>query len=85
MVSIALLRADPCIAMNRAQRATELLGYVDACIAANGRPRAGPDSEEYVGALESLGERMTQETIERLMKEGAAMTEDEAVEKATAL
>lgn len=85
LVAIALLRADPSIAMNRAQMATELLGYVDACIAANGRPRAGPDSEEYVGALESLGERMPHETIERLMKEGAAMTEDEAIEKATAL
>lgn len=85
LVAIAILRADPSIAMKWVRTAAELLGYVDACIAANGRTRDGPESEEYVGALESLGRWMTHETIERSMKQGATMTEDEAVKMAAAL
>jgi predicted ATPase/DNA-binding XRE family transcriptional regulator len=66
------------------ERSARLFGFVNATLAANGSPRFLHDTKEYDAALKLVRSGIPDD-IDRLMHEGAAMTEDQAVAEASAL
>ncbi len=65
-------------------RAAQMLGFVDARIAAMGSARKPLDQPVYDRALSALRDEIGSETVARLMAEGSVMTEERAVEEALA-
>jgi tetratricopeptide (TPR) repeat protein len=73
------LRAEPYA------RATRLFGFVDACLAALGSPRDTLyDRQEYERAMAVLRNAMSSDQLANLMNEGAAMSEEQAIDEALA-
>jgi predicted ATPase len=66
------------------ERSARLFGFVDAAIVTNGSPRFPHDSKEYEDALALVRDRLGESATELLLREGAAMTESEAVAEALA-
>ncbi|HLX25595.1 MAG TPA: NB-ARC domain-containing protein, partial [Candidatus Cybelea sp.] len=66
------------------ERSARLFGFVDAVLVANGSPRFPHDSKEYEDALALVRDRLGESAIGLLMREGATMTEDDAVAEALA-
>jgi predicted ATPase/class 3 adenylate cyclase len=76
--SIALVAATG----NDPQRAARLLGYVDAQFARTGQQRTIAARRTYERLLAALHEALSEDEIEKLTAEGAAWSEDRAVEEA---
>jgi predicted ATPase/transcriptional regulator with XRE-family HTH domain len=71
------LRAEPYA------RATRLFGFVDACLAALGSPRDTLyDRQEYERAMAVLRNAMSSDQLANLMNEGAAMSQEQAIDEA---
>ena len=66
-------------------RAARILGFVDARLAALGSGRFTVQEQEYDRVLAVLRDAMGAELVANLMADGAAMTEDQAVEEALAV
>jgi hypothetical protein len=62
----------------RPQTAARLLGYVDAALARLASIREYGDGYTRDRALEALNEALPGSTIQRLLSEGAALSDDEA-------
>jgi predicted ATPase len=65
-----------------ATRAARILGFVNARITATGSARQYTEAQEYDRVLAALQDAMGAQAVAELMAEGAAMTEDRAVEEA---
>jgi hypothetical protein len=66
--------------LSRPERAAQLLGYVDARLAALGSPRTAPEQNEYDRARTALTTSLGSAAISRLLAAGAALTPARAVE-----
>ena len=66
-------------------RAARLFGFVDACLAALGSRRDTlHDRQEYERAMAVLRSAMSSDQLASLMNEGAAMSEEQAIDEALA-
>jgi predicted ATPase len=64
-------------------RAARLFGFVDACLAALGSPRDTlHDRQEYERAMAVLRNAMSSDQLANLMNEGAAMSQEQAIDEA---
>jgi tetratricopeptide (TPR) repeat protein len=83
LVAIALFRtAGKSETRNElCEQSARLFGFVDAVLVANGSPRFPHDTDEYEAALELMHDGIGKGETKRLMTEGAAMTEEQAVEE----
>jgi predicted ATPase/transcriptional regulator with XRE-family HTH domain len=78
--------ADPEFRLEMRKRGARLLGFVDEFFATSGHvPRQPVQQKEYELLAGSLREAVGAETLATLLREGAAMTEDQAVAYAEAL
>jgi predicted ATPase/transcriptional regulator with XRE-family HTH domain len=86
LVALALLGRREVKASNRLlERCARLLGFVDVCLVSNGSPRYPNETEEYERELRVIRDQLSEEAIEFFMSEGAAMSEERAVEDARSL
>jgi tetratricopeptide (TPR) repeat protein len=87
LVAIALFRmAGKSETRNEVcERSARLFGFVDAVLVANGSPRFPHDTEEYEAALKLMYDGIGKGETERLVRDGATMTEEQAVEEALQL
>jgi predicted ATPase/ribosome-binding protein aMBF1 (putative translation factor) len=67
------------------ERGARLLGFVNATLKANGSPRGREETDEYERALTIARGRASATNLARLMDEGAAIPEDQAIAEALAL
>ena len=65
-----------------ARRGAQLLGYVDAQLVALGIARQPTEQWGYDKLMSALREQLNEDEIARLAAEGAAWSEDQAVEEA---
>ena len=87
LATVAALRAQSAHERRaeRYARATRLFGFVDACLAALGSPRDTLyDRQEYERAMAVLCNAMSSDQLATLMSEGAAMSEEQAIDEALA-
>ena len=66
-------------------RAAEVLGFVDAQLTARGSPRMLYERDEYTKAVDALRKAMGDELLSNAMAAGAALSEQEAIQKALAI
>jgi predicted ATPase/transcriptional regulator with XRE-family HTH domain len=64
-------------------KATRILGFTDACVRASGSARSA--FEQYHQTLSALRRAMGPEVVASLIAEGAAMTQEQAIDEAMAL
>ncbi len=86
LAAIAALRPSEDRDYLRASRArgARLFGFVDARLTALGAPRQNSEEQEYVRATTVLRKAVDPPELESLMRIGAMMTEEQAVEEAFA-
>ncbi len=87
LATVAALRAQSAHERRaeRYARATRLFGFVDACLAALGSPRDTlHDRQEYERAMAVLRNAMSSDQLANLMNEGAAMSEEQAIDEVLA-
>jgi predicted ATPase/DNA-binding CsgD family transcriptional regulator len=82
LAAIAALSAGPAGGGSRSRVAAELLGYVDARVAALGSPREDTEQGEYDRVRAALLEALGDAEWARLTQAGAALTESQALELA---
>ena len=63
------------------ERAARLLGFVDACFVATGATRDELEEEERDRAFAALRDALSVGGVAKLAAEGAALTEEQAVEE----